>query len=139
MRASLSFRAPLLRRTRPHTLPPSHMRIVSHPKSSQLLKRQRTFHTSSPTLQTSISEPKTQSRHYGFYTTHGRALLKAFTLAFFTYQIMYYAWMTLETEETKDQKTREIKSLEGEVRLLDEGRRSHGGDERPTMGEVRKR
>jgi hypothetical protein len=31
----------------------------------------------------------------------------------------------LETEEIKDQKSREIKSLEEEVRLLDEGRRSH--------------
>jgi hypothetical protein len=31
----------------------------------------------------------------------------------------------LETEEIKDQKSREIESLEGEVRLLDEGKKSH--------------
>ena len=34
--------------------------------------------------------------------------------------------MTLETEEIKDGVRREIRGLEGEVRLLDEGRRGHG-------------
>lgn len=38
---------------------------------------------------------------------------------------MYWTWLTLETEEIRDRKNREIKGLEGEVRLLDEGRRSH--------------
>lgn len=46
------------------------------------------------------------------------------TLAFLTYQIAYWAWLTLETEEIKDQKNREIKTLEQEVRLLDESRKS---------------
>lgn len=60
-----------------------------------------------------------------FYRTYGRALFKALTLAFFSYQVVYWAWLTLETEEIKDQKNREIKSLEQEVRLLDEGRKGH--------------
>ncbi|KAL6242343.1 hypothetical protein RBB50_010891 [Rhinocladiella similis] len=59
-----------------------------------------------------------------FYSTHGRAFFKAMTLAFLTYQIAYWAWLTLETEEIKDQKNREIKTLEQEVRLLDESRKS---------------
>lgn len=65
-----------------------------------------------------------------FYSTHGRAFFKAITLAFLTYQIAYWAWLTLETEEIKDQKTRQIKSLEQEVRLLDESRKS----ENPSLG-----
>jgi hypothetical protein len=47
-------------------------------------------------------------------------------LAFFTYQVLYWGWLTLETEEIKDRVRREIRGLEGEVRLLDEGRRGHG-------------
>ena len=68
------------------------------------------------------SDPKA---HVNFYRTHGRALFKALTLAFFSYQVFYWAWLTFEAEETKDQKTWEIRSLEGEVKLLDEGRKSH--------------
>lgn len=56
--------------------------------------------------------------------THGRALFKVLTLAFLTYQIAYWAWLTVETEEIKDQKNREIKALEREVRLLDESRKA---------------
>jgi hypothetical protein len=41
------------------------------------------------------------------------------------HQVCYWAWLVLETEEIKDQKSREIESLEGEVRLLDEGKKSH--------------
>lgn len=58
-----------------------------------------------------------------FYRTHGRALFKALTLAFFSYQVIYWAWLTLETEEIKDQKNREIAALEDQVRQLDEARR----------------
>jgi hypothetical protein len=46
-------------------------------------------------------------------------------MAFLTYQIVYWTWLTLETEEIKDQRNREIKGLEGEVKLLDEGRKGH--------------
>jgi hypothetical protein len=52
------------------------------------------------------------------------------TLAFLTYQITYWTWLLLETEEIKDQKNREIRSLEQEVRLLDEGQKGH----RPNAG-----
>ena len=97
------------------------------------LPTRRAFHATLPHQQTpSPSTPpapapptRQPSPHTSFYKTHGRALFKALTLAFFSYQVCYYAWLVLETEETKDRTSREIKSLEGEVRLLDEGRRSH--------------
>lgn len=46
-------------------------------------------------------------------------------MAFLSYQIFYWAWLTLETEAMKDEKGAEIRSLEGEVRLLGSGRGSH--------------
>lgn len=58
------------------------------------------------------------------YRSHGRALFKALTLAFFSYQVVYWGWLILETEELKDHKDREIKALENEVRLLDEQRKT---------------
>ena len=72
-----------------------------------------------------------------FYRSHGRALFKSLTLAFLSYQIFYWAWITLETETMKDEKTRSIKGLEGEVRLLSEGRGSHvlGGGEKRLLDE----
>lgn len=74
----------------------------------------------------SARSPPEVASSRNFYRTHGRALFKALTLAFFTYQVLYWAWLSLETEEIRDAKKREIKGLEAEVRLLDEGRKSHG-------------
>jgi hypothetical protein len=92
--------------------------------STSLTTAYRTFHNSPTHHQASSTSPNSQSPnpHTNFYKTHGRALFKALTLAFFTYQVCYWAWLVLETEEIKDQKRREIKSLEGEVRLLNEGK-----------------
>ena len=80
----------------------------------------RGFTTTRPVRQQYAAE-----KHTNIYQTHGRAIFKALTLAFFSYQVVYWAWLTLETEEIKDQKKQEIKSLEREVRLLDEGRKAH--------------
>jgi hypothetical protein len=100
---------------------------IRQPISSGIPTIHRTFHASPTHNQALPSSPTPQppNPHTNFYKTHGRALFKALTLAFFTYQVCYWAWLVLETEEIKDQKSREIKSLEEEVRLLDEGRRSH--------------
>jgi len=87
---------------------------------------QRAFNSYSPQKQ-QHSDPDARP---SIYRTHGRALLKALTLAFLTYQVVYWTWLTLETEEIKDSKNREIRSLENEVRLLDEGRKSHRPSER---------
>ncbi len=73
--------------------------------------------------QNDYNTPRPQN--YSFYRTHGRAFFKSFTLAFLTYQILYWSWLTIEAEEIRDTKDAEIKSLENEVRLLDEGRQNH--------------
>ncbi|RMZ89100.1 hypothetical protein DV736_g3659, partial [Chaetothyriales sp. CBS 134916] len=73
------------------------------------------------------NDPSTPPRP-SFYRTHGRAFFKCFTLAFFTYQLVYYGWLTLETEYTRDEIEREIQAVEAEVRLLDDGRRAHRVD-----------
>ncbi|KAK4939854.1 hypothetical protein LTR10_019921 [Elasticomyces elasticus] len=100
------------------------------PSTRQITARvwsSRTLTTTRPLRQIEPRYPvDTQpEKPINFYKTHGRAFFKAITLAFLTYQIAYWAWLTLETEEVMDQKKREIKSLESEVRLLDDSRKSH--------------
>lgn len=130
---------------------PLHL-IPIHPslptRTKQFIRRanpitNHNFHTSpvrqqSPPLSPQPSERPSASRapnlHTSFYRTHGRALFKALTLAFFTYQVVYWAWLVLETEELKEHKSREIRGLEGEVRLLDEQRKAR----LTTRGEERK-
>ena len=84
----------------------------------------RAFTTTLRKLQNQYSHPNEPQRP-SFYRTHGRAFFKSFTLAFLTYQIIYWFWLTIESEEIRDTKDAEIKGLEGEVRLLDEGRKGH--------------
>jgi hypothetical protein len=97
-------------------------------RSVQLVKQRcilapttRPFHVSHTVFQEQL--PRAGSSN--FYKSHGRALFKALTLAFFSYQCFYWTWLTFETEAEKDGKNREIKSLESEIRLLEEGRNSH--------------
>ncbi|KIW72425.1 hypothetical protein PV04_00620 [Phialophora macrospora] len=81
---------------------------------------------SSTALRAQTQRSPTQAeRPVNFYQVHGRAFAKVITLSFLTYQITYWTWLLLETEAIKDQKNREIKSLEQEVRLLEEGRKGH--------------
>ena len=54
--------------------------------------------------------------HKAYYQTHGRALFKCLTLAFLTYQTVYWSWLKLDAEEKKHFKELEIRSLENEVR-----------------------
>lgn len=84
-------------------------------------RHQRLLHRSTA-LRQEKSDP---AAHRNFYKSHGRALFKALTLAFFSYQVFYWAWIALQAEEMKDQKDYEIRALEGEVKLLEEGRKSH--------------
>lgn len=84
---------------------------------------QRSFTSTNTNLQTKpASQP---SPHGNFYRSHGRALFKSLTLAFFSYQVFYWAWITLEAETTKDEKRKIITGLEEEVRLLASGKGSH--------------
>ncbi|KIW17792.1 hypothetical protein PV08_04987 [Exophiala spinifera] len=104
---------------------------ISRAVRSSVARQQGALQTRYLSTTRSFRQTPTQSSSEGppekpinFYGTHGRAFFKAITLAFLTYQIAYWAWLTLETEEIKDQKTREIKSLEQEVRSLDDNRKS---------------
>jgi hypothetical protein len=74
-----------------------------------------------PSQQDYTDEPP----RYNFYRTHGRAFFKSFTLAFLTYQMVHWLWLLFESEQEKDERDAEIRRLQGEVRLLDEGRGSH--------------
>lgn len=69
--------------------------------------------------------PKRPSPHTSFYKTHGRALFKSLTLAFFSYQTFYWYWLLIESESEKDEKDVRIKALKEEVRLLANGVGSH--------------
>ena len=117
MRSFIHVRPSLIHHKRYLRLPAPRTNF-SLPSSTKL------FTTTSPALTSELYSSRSNP-HRAYYQTHGRALFKCLTLAFLTYQVMYWTWLTLETEEIKDRKNREIKGLEGEVRLLDEGRRSH--------------
>lgn len=93
------------------------LRRLTHPLST------RTYTISHPRLQQPYQPPNPQP--YNFYRTHGRAFFKCITLAFLTFQFCHWAWLVVEAEEEKDVQDAQIRSLEGEVRLLDEGRKSH--------------
>jgi len=63
-----------------------------------------------------LRQQHAEDRPVNFYRTHGRAFFKALTLAFLTYQITYWAWLKLETEEDMAAKTAELKEAEENVR-----------------------
>ncbi|KAK3691700.1 hypothetical protein LTR37_018493 [Vermiconidia calcicola] len=63
--------------------------------------------------------PKSSSnRHGAFYKTFGRPVAKNFLIALFTYQVIYWSWLKLESLEVKKEKDDEIRSLEGELRSI---------------------
>ncbi|KAM7202772.1 hypothetical protein V8F20_004286 [Naviculisporaceae sp. PSN 640] len=53
-----------------------------------------------------------------FYKTFTRPVFKTALLAIFTYQLIYYAWVRLETDEIKVEKQAEVQRLEKEVKTL---------------------
>jgi hypothetical protein len=75
-----------------------------------------------PSARNPPPQPEVSGSSKNFYRTHGRALFKTLTLAFFTYQVCYWVWLTVETEEIKRGMEGEIGGLEGEVRRLQEER-----------------
>ena len=106
---------------------PAILRTTLRPRSS------KPFTTTLPTRTPDLNPPRSNP-HRAYYRTHGRALFKCLTLAFLTYQTVYWTWLLLETEEIKDRKNREIEGLQGEVRLLQEERRGQLTEGRGTEG-----
>ncbi|KAM0690302.1 hypothetical protein Q7P36_009069 [Cladosporium allicinum] len=67
--------------------------------------------------------PKTEETpksnpHRDFYKYRSRPVFKAALIAIFTYEILYWGWLKLESIETKHDVEGEIKSLENELRHL---------------------
>ncbi|KAF2876103.1 hypothetical protein BDV95DRAFT_590287 [Massariosphaeria phaeospora] len=61
-------------------------------------------------------EVKEGSRVGSFYKSFGSPVLKSFLGALFTYQVIYWAWLKLETLEAKAEKEAEIHSLKSELK-----------------------
>ncbi|KAH8664284.1 hypothetical protein BX600DRAFT_512335 [Xylariales sp. PMI_506] len=68
------------------------------------------------------SEAPSTSQHANFYKTFGRPILKVALMAVFTYQLAYYGWVKLETDETRDELAAEITQLETRVAELEASR-----------------
>ncbi len=45
------------------------------------------------------------AQQIGFYKTFGRPVAKVLLMATFVYQLTYWAWVKLEADEMKDQRT----------------------------------
>jgi len=58
---------------------------------------------------------KQVSPHVGFYKTFTRPVAKVLLMATFTYQLAYWAWVKLEKDEIKREKTAEIENLEKQL------------------------
>ncbi|PUU78050.1 hypothetical protein B9Z19DRAFT_1084901 [Tuber borchii] len=67
---------------------------------------------------------RTTSPHVMFYKDFGRPIAKVFLMAFFTYQVTYWAWVKMEKEDAKVEKEKEVSALEEEVVRLRAGIRS---------------
>ncbi|KAH0159145.1 hypothetical protein KCU67_g7252, partial [Aureobasidium melanogenum] len=63
---------------------------------------------------TTLPEPHIHTR--AFYKSFGRPIAKVFLMALFTYQVLHYAWLRLESMEEKEEKTTELQGLEAQLR-----------------------
>lgn len=87
-----------------------------------LLRQQQQQQQQQPQYQPPTPKKKL-SPHASFYAQFTRPLLKVLTLSFLTYQIVYWAWIKLENEGLKHEKSLEVKGLEDEVRAVAAGKR----------------
>ncbi|KAG0641092.1 hypothetical protein HOY80DRAFT_1040064 [Tuber brumale] len=66
---------------------------------------------------------KAASPHVVFYKDFGGPVAKVFLMAFFAYQVTYWAWLKMEKEEERSEKEKEVSAIEREVvRVRDEVR-----------------
>ncbi|KLU88769.1 hypothetical protein MAPG_07753 [Magnaporthiopsis poae ATCC 64411] len=63
----------------------------------------------------SSSQPSHTSN---FYKTFGRPVFKVSLSAIFVYQLVYWAWVKLEQDEIREERTAEMASLEAQVESL---------------------
>ncbi|KAM7204179.1 hypothetical protein V8F33_001814 [Rhypophila sp. PSN 637] len=91
---------------------------LSSPSSTRVIMRvSRTQPLQSQTRSYSSGQ---KSATGDFYKTFTRPVLKTALLAIFTYQLIYWAWVKLEQDETIVDKQAEVERLEKQVRVLHE-------------------
>ncbi|KEQ84122.1 hypothetical protein M438DRAFT_346190 [Aureobasidium pullulans EXF-150] len=71
-----------------------------------------------PIYQPPTPQPEPDNPHRAFYKSFGRPIAKVFFMALFTYQVLHYTWMRLESMEEKEEKSAELQGLEGQLREL---------------------
>ncbi|KAJ9142658.1 hypothetical protein NKR23_g7110 [Pleurostoma richardsiae] len=69
-------------------------------------------------VQRRLNSSQPPSPSSSFYKTFGRPIAKVSLMAIFTYQVAYWGWSKLETDEIRAEKTSEIAALESEVKSL---------------------
>lgn len=119
-------------------LPPSLLtpNTDAHPHTAAMLARRRissyrqqrqnstTYQPPSP--RTNEPTPKKPNPHGLWYRTFGRPVAKNFLIALFTYQVLYWGWLKMESVEVKKEKESEVRGLEGELKEV-VGRGKVGG------------
>ncbi|RDL41390.1 uncharacterized protein BP5553_01369 [Venustampulla echinocandica] len=74
-------------------------------------------------LNSTDSQPKPSSPTTSFYKTFTRPVAKVLLMATFTYQLAYWAWVKLEKDEIKAQRSAEITELEAQLTALTEDKK----------------
>lgn len=99
----------------------SPLRRLARPRPAPLSLRQRRWQSTQHAESAPPSQPRTQQKpnpHSNFYKTFGRPLVKNFLIATAVFQALYYGWAKLESIEVKQEKEREVRSLQGEIEGL---------------------
>ncbi|KAL1982295.1 hypothetical protein VTN96DRAFT_1453 [Rasamsonia emersonii] len=112
MRFERAFRSPL---GRSGLLSSSHRHLYGDATRFSFLRR--TFASSSARRQASENSNSFRNGIAAF-RPFGRPFAKVFLGALFTYQVLYWAWLKLETSELKLQKNEEIRALERRAKEL---------------------
>ncbi|RDI79567.1 hypothetical protein Vi05172_g10444 [Venturia inaequalis] len=76
------------------------------------------YQAPNPTPATPSPDSPPVNPHRAFYKAWGIPLVKVFLGAMFTYQVLYYGWLKLESIEQKKEKDAEMKLLEGQLAEL---------------------
>ncbi|CAF9916190.1 MAG: hypothetical protein GOMPHAMPRED_000923 [Gomphillus americanus] len=71
-----------------------------------------------------MANAKPLSPHVGFYKSFGRPFAKVFLMGFCSYQIFYYTWIHLESNEMKQIKQKELDGLVKRLQDMDAVKKS---------------
>lgn len=100
-------------------------RATVFPRRTALTVLRNRYSTQPPTP----TSTEGRNLHRTFYSSFGAPILKVFLGAVFTYQLLYWSWLKLESLELKKEKDDEVKGLEEQLRGL-KGVKSATGQEK---------